>query len=101
MKYGSIGTDTSTSEVTDISPFGIWILHRGKEYFLGYEEFPWFKELARGRRGNHPQTIEKKARLLLPDLFPHLSRLVATAYSKRPYCLDKFRFLIRVFRVAP
>lgn len=46
MKYGSIGKDTSASEVTDISPFGIWVLHRGKEYFLGFEEFPWFKEAA-------------------------------------------------------
>lgn len=44
MKYGSIGKDTSASEVTDISPFGIWILHRGKERFLAYEDFPWFRE---------------------------------------------------------
>lgn len=44
MKYGGIGTGTSSSEVTDISPFGIWILHWGKEYFLSYEEFPWFKD---------------------------------------------------------
>lgn len=44
MKYGSIGKNTSPSEVTDISPFGIWILHEGKEYFLDYEDFPWFKE---------------------------------------------------------
>ena len=44
MKYGSIGTDTSASEVTDMSPFGIWLLHRGKEYFLSYEEFPWFRD---------------------------------------------------------
>jgi len=43
MKYGSIGTSTSASEVTDISPFGIWLLHRGKEYFLSYKEFPWFE----------------------------------------------------------
>lgn len=43
MKYGSIGTSTSASEVTDISPFGIWLLHQGKEFFLSYEEFPWFK----------------------------------------------------------
>ncbi len=42
MKYASIGTGTSGPEVTDISPFGIWILFRGKEYFLSYEEFPWF-----------------------------------------------------------
>ncbi len=43
MKYGSTGKDTSESEVTDISPFGIWLLHKGKEYFLSYVEFPWFK----------------------------------------------------------
>lgn len=43
MKFGSIGTDTSPSEVTDISPFGIWLLHRGKEYFLSFGNFPWFK----------------------------------------------------------
>ena len=44
MKYGSIGTRTSTSEVTDISPFGVWLLHHGKEYFLSYEDFPSFKD---------------------------------------------------------
>ena len=44
MKYGTIGTNTSASEVTDISTFGIWILHRGKEYFLPYENFPWFRD---------------------------------------------------------
>ncbi|MCC5850018.1 MAG: DUF2442 domain-containing protein [Verrucomicrobia bacterium] len=44
MKYSNIGTNTSVSEVTDISPFGIWLLHLGKEYFLPYEEFPWFKD---------------------------------------------------------
>ena len=44
MKSGSIGTDTSASEVTDISPFGIWLLHRRKEYFLSFEDFPWFKK---------------------------------------------------------
>ncbi len=44
MKYGSIGTSTSASEVTDISPFGIWLLHHGKEHFLTYEDFPWFKD---------------------------------------------------------
>jgi hypothetical protein len=44
MKYNSIGTDISESEVIDISPFGIWLYHLGKEYFLPYEEFPWFKE---------------------------------------------------------
>lgn len=44
MKYRTSGTDTSVSEVTDISPIGIWLYHLGKEYFLPYDEFPWFKD---------------------------------------------------------
>ncbi len=44
MKYSNIGTNTSAPEVTDISPFGIWLLHCGKEFFLPYKEFPWFKD---------------------------------------------------------
>lgn len=46
MKSASIGSCTSATEVTDISRFGIWILHRGIEYFLPFEDFPWFREAA-------------------------------------------------------
>lgn len=42
MKYANIGMNTSKPEVTDISPFGIWLIYRGNEYFLDYESFPWF-----------------------------------------------------------
>ncbi len=38
------GVSTSTTEVTNISSHGIWLLHNNKEYFLSYEDFPWFKE---------------------------------------------------------
>ncbi len=38
------GTDTSAAEVLNISAHGIWILVRGREYFLDYDSFPWFKE---------------------------------------------------------
>ena len=31
------------TEVTNISSHGFWILSDGKEYFLSYEDFPWFK----------------------------------------------------------
>jgi len=41
MKSGNTGT--SEIEVTDISPSGIWMLARGEELFLPYENFPWFK----------------------------------------------------------
>ena len=44
MKLKNLGKSTSKAEVTQISPNGIWILIKGTEYFLSYEEFPWFKK---------------------------------------------------------
>jgi hypothetical protein len=43
MKYDVIGNDASAAEITDISPFGIWLLYGGTECFLSFEEFPWFR----------------------------------------------------------
>jgi Protein of unknown function (DUF2442) len=34
---------TTSAEVSHISPFGIWVLVGGKEYFLDFEQFPWFR----------------------------------------------------------
>lgn len=42
MKSSSVGTSTS-AEVLNVSKIGIWLLIKGKEYFLPYEEFPWFR----------------------------------------------------------
>jgi len=42
MKLKSHGKSTSKVEILNISKFGIWILVNTKEYFLPYEEFPWF-----------------------------------------------------------
>ena len=30
--------------VENITPFGIWVFVKGKEYFLSYEDYPYFKE---------------------------------------------------------
>ena len=38
------GTATSTAEVTNISKHGFWMLIDGREIFLPFEEFPWFKQ---------------------------------------------------------
>ena len=38
------GQATSEAEVTNISPHGFWLLLDGRELFLPFEEFPWFKE---------------------------------------------------------
>ena len=40
------GKNTSAVEVTNISAHGVWILVRGKELFMSYEDFPWFKDQA-------------------------------------------------------
>jgi len=37
------GTHTSKAEVTNIDRFGIWILLSDSEYFLSYDDFPWFR----------------------------------------------------------
>ncbi|MFS8084347.1 MAG: DUF2442 domain-containing protein [Acidobacteriota bacterium] len=35
--------DSWKVEVTQISKHGIWLLVQEKEYFLSFENFPWFK----------------------------------------------------------
>jgi hypothetical protein len=37
------GSATSAAEVTNISKHGFWMLIDGRELFLPFEEFPWFK----------------------------------------------------------
>ena len=46
MKSEMLGTDTLEVEVTQISKHGIWLLLQEKEYFLSFDDFPWFKEAA-------------------------------------------------------
>ncbi len=38
------GTATSAAEVTNISQHGFWMLIDGRELFLPFDEFPWFKQ---------------------------------------------------------
>jgi Protein of unknown function (DUF2442) len=38
------GIATSTAEVTNISKHGFWMLIDGRELFLAFEDFPWFKQ---------------------------------------------------------
>lgn len=38
------GNDTSDVEVTHISAHGVWLLAHGKELFMPYDDFPWFKD---------------------------------------------------------
>ena len=44
MRLIERGTSTSKVEILNVSSHGVWLLVRGKEYFLPYREFPWFKD---------------------------------------------------------
>ena len=44
MRLLEPGRSTSSVEILNVSPHGVWLFVRGKEYFLPYAEFPWFKD---------------------------------------------------------
>lgn len=43
MSLYAPGAATSLLEVTNISKHGFWLLLDGREYFLPFAEFPWFR----------------------------------------------------------
>lgn len=44
MKSAVHGRGISQVEVTNISPHGFWLLLTGRELFLPFKDFPWFRE---------------------------------------------------------
>jgi hypothetical protein len=44
MKSEIIGGDTSRAEVLNVSPHGFWLLVDGREHFLDFDLFPWFRQ---------------------------------------------------------
>jgi hypothetical protein len=43
MKSSRRGKAISVS-VENITPFGIWLFVKGREYFLAYDDYPYFKD---------------------------------------------------------
>lgn len=39
-----LGNNTSEAEVTHISRHGLWLLLGGRELFMPFEHFPWFRD---------------------------------------------------------
>jgi hypothetical protein len=42
MKSEIIGSGISTPEILNVSPHGFWLMVAGREYFLSFDDFPWF-----------------------------------------------------------
>ena len=49
MSSKTLGKNTKTAEVTNISAHGVWVLLGARELFLSYEDFPWFKDAPVGK----------------------------------------------------
>jgi hypothetical protein len=45
MNLSPLGELTLAVEVTNLSPHGFWILIEDQEFFLSYEDFPWFQDV--------------------------------------------------------
>lgn len=45
----TLGKPISEAEVTNISSHGVWLISGEEEYFLSYEDFPWFKDAPVGK----------------------------------------------------
>ena len=65
------GANTSVVEVTNVSSHGIWLLWNGEEYFLAFENFPWFREANISAISN--VELQGKEHLHWPDLDVDLS----------------------------
>ena len=44
MSSVQLAAITSGAEVCNVSRHGLWLLVDGREFFLPFEEFPWFKK---------------------------------------------------------
>lgn len=44
MKSAALGRSTSAVEVQNITAHGLWLYAKGREYFLSYKDYPWFRD---------------------------------------------------------
>jgi hypothetical protein len=66
MKFAQLGKRTSEVEVTNISKHGFWLLLDGRELFLPFAEFPWFRDVPVGKLLN--VELPQPHHLYWPDL---------------------------------
>jgi hypothetical protein len=71
MKSQRHGTTALEIEVTNISPHGFWLWLAGRELFVPFADFPWFKEATIAKIANVEWPSEDH--LYWPDLDVDLS----------------------------
>ncbi len=66
MKSAQLGKPISEVEVTNISRHGFWLLLDGRELFLPFDKFPWFRDVPVGKLLN--VTLPHAHHLYWPEL---------------------------------
>ena len=86
MKSATAGNDIFRAEVLNVSPHGFWLFVAEREYFLSFENFPWFRQATLGKlfnvelsHGHHLHWPELDVDLDLeriehPERFPLVAR---------------------------
>ena len=49
MSSKALGKNTASVEVSHISGNGVWLLAGDREFFMSYDNFPWFKDAPVGK----------------------------------------------------
>ena len=76
------GIPSSEVEVTNISSHGIWLLSDDTEYFLSYDDFPWFKNAPVGQILNVEES--SPGHFYWPDLDADLSKEIIEHPERYP-----------------
>ena len=87
MKSLKNGKRTLDVEITNISEHGFWILLGEKEYFLPFEQYPWFREAKISSITN--VIILHNHHLYWPDLDVDLSTEILDNPGKYPLTYKK------------
>lgn len=82
MKSQKHGKNIPTVEVTNISQHGFWILAGESEYFLDFENYPWFKDSRISEITN--LKLSHGHHLYWPDLDVDLSLEILESPEKYP-----------------
>jgi len=66
MKSARAGKSISAVEVTNVSAHGLWLMLGGREQFLAFKQFPWFRNAPIGKLLN--VKLPNPGHLYWPDL---------------------------------
>ena len=82
MSSNAVGKTTSEVEIQGITAHGVWLLAEGSEYYMPYEQYPWFKDANVSQILN--VLLVDSGRLHWPDLDVDLSTTILTAPQRFP-----------------